>query len=189
MREARGLTRTGEAARRIVDAVTDAHEVARRDIRTDVAFAHRVKPITLARRSISDEQYEAAKEKLKGLEAQEPPPDNLVNQRYRTKKRVLDAYRKQDEPYTMELHALRIGDVAVCTNDFELFTEYGIRIQARSPAVQTLVVQLAGPGLYVPTRRAIRHGGYSTGVEETVLGPEGGRMLVDKTVKQLKELW
>ena len=42
-----------------------------------------------------------------------------------------------------EIHVLRIGDVAICTNQFELFTDYGIRIQARSNALQTFVVQLA----------------------------------------------
>ena len=48
--------------------------------------------------------------------------------------------------YEMELHVLRIGDAVVCTNPFELFTDYGIRIKARSQAVQTFVIQLVGAG-------------------------------------------
>jgi hypothetical protein len=46
--------------------------------------------------------------------------------------------------HKMELHTLRLGDVAITSNEFELFTDYGIRIKSRSPAVQTFVVQLAG---------------------------------------------
>ena len=44
---------------------------------------------------------------------------------------------------------IRLGDVAIATNVFELFTEFGIQIKARSRALQTFVIQLAGPG-FVP---------------------------------------
>ena len=40
------------------------------------------------------------------------------------------------------MHVLRLGDVAIAANEFELFTDYGVQIKARSPAVQTLVIQL-----------------------------------------------
>jgi hypothetical protein len=49
--------------------------------------------------------------------------------------------------------------VAIATDDFELFTDFGIRIKARSRALQTFLIQLAGPGTYVPTERAARGGG------------------------------
>ena len=75
----------------------------------------------------------------------------------------------------MELHALRLGDVAIATNSFELFTDFGLQIKARSPAVQTFIIQLAGPGSYVPTEAAVRGGGYSAIVESSYVGPEGGR--------------
>ena len=189
MREARGNRLVEEAARRIVNAVREAHEVARTDIRSDLEFAHTVREIELPRRRITEDQYKAARAKLETLESEDPPPDNLVNHRYRIRERVLQAYRMQDQDYRMELHALRLGDVAICSNDFELFADFGVQIQARSPALQTIVVQLAGPGLYVPTRRAVEHGVYSTGVEETVLGPEGGQSLADQTVKTLEALW
>lgn len=84
---------------------------------------------------------------------------------------------------------LRIGDAAVCTNPFELFTEYGIRIQARSPAIQTFVVQLAGHGWYLPTEAAARGGSYSAVVNSVRVSPEGGQMLVDRTVEAIQALW
>ena len=54
--------------------------------------------------------------------------------------------------YEVEVHVLRIGDAVVCTNPFELFTDYGIRIKARSKAVQTFVVQLVGRAAIFPRR-------------------------------------
>jgi len=42
-----------------------------------------------------------------------------------------------------ELHVLRLGDVAMVTCPFELFIDYGMRIQARSKALLTFVVQLS----------------------------------------------
>jgi len=34
--------------------------------------------------------------------------------------------------FQMELRALRLGDVAIATNEFELFTDYGVQMKARS---------------------------------------------------------
>ena len=37
----------------------------------------------------------------------------------------------------VEVHIIRIGDVVIATNPFELYLDYGMRIKGRSPAVQT----------------------------------------------------
>jgi len=37
-----------------------------------------------------------------------------------------------------------MGDVAITTNPFELFVDFGVQIKACSPALQTFVVQLVG---------------------------------------------
>ncbi len=86
------------------------------------------------------------------------------------------------------LHVIRLGDAALVTNPFELFTDYGIRIQARSKATMTLTVQLAHHHSgYLPTARAIAGGGYSA--DKFVVGPEGGKVLVDETVAAINVLW
>ena len=88
----------------------------------------------------------------------------------------------------VELHLLRIGDVGMATVPFELYIDYGMRIQARSSAIMTFVVQLAcGHSEYLPSARAIRGGGYSA--EQYLVGPKGGRVLVDACVKQLNAFW
>jgi len=89
----------------------------------------------------------------------------------------------------MELHILRLGDVAIATNDFELFTDYGVQIKARSPAVQSFIIQLSGPGTYIPTERAVRGGSYSAVIQSNRVGPEGGQVLVNQTVETIKLLW
>ncbi len=88
----------------------------------------------------------------------------------------------------MEFHVLRLGDIAIATDPFELYLDYGVRIQARSPAVLTFLVQLScAYSGYLPTEEAVKGGGYSA--EKILVGPQGGRVLVDETVKQLNALW
>ena len=63
--------------------------------------------------------------------------------------------------YPVEIHVVRLGDLVACSNPFELYCEYGIRIKARSPATQTFIVQMSGFGSYLPTERAQAAGHYS----------------------------
>lgn len=105
---------------------------------------------------------------------------------------VIKRYRNQDATptYTMELHAVRLGDSAFVTNPFELFLDFGQMIIARSPAKQTFTIQLAcDVGRYLPTAKAVTGGGYSALIINGSVGPEGGRMLVDASVKAIEELW
>ena len=97
-------------------------------------------------------------------------------------------FYEPDSPRPVELHLLRLGDVAVATNPFELFLDYGIRIKARSKAMLTLTVQLAsGACGYLPTAKAVAGGGYSA--DKYVVSPEGGQVLVDETVKRINAMW
>ena len=89
----------------------------------------------------------------------------------------------------MQIHVLRIGDVVICTNQFELFTDYGLRMQARSKALQTFVIQLVGPGTYLPTKKAVEGGGYSAVIQSSAVGPVGGQILVDNTVKLINDMF
>jgi hypothetical protein len=88
----------------------------------------------------------------------------------------------------VELHVLRLGDIALATNPFELFLDYGIQIKGRSKAVLTFLSQLTCDHHgYLPTRRAVAGGDYSA-VNYTV-GPLGGRALVEESVKAINSLW
>ncbi len=92
-------------------------------------------------------------------------------------------------PYPVELHAVRIGEVAMVTNPFEFYLDYGIRIKGRSPAVQTFVVQLAGSGSYLPTDRAVAGGAYGAIPRTSRVGPQAGQAIVEATLEMLGDLF
>jgi hypothetical protein len=189
MRKLRGLTRLEEVARRIVNGWEDAYECARKDIRSDAVLRHCVKEIELPHRKVTEaEVAEARKEAAKFAK------DPAQRWNYRWHMGVVERYEAQkagaEQPYKMELHVLRLGDVAIAINEFELFTDYGVQMKARSPAVQTFVIQLAtNSGGYLPTERAVRGGGYSAVIQSSRVGPEGGQVLVDCTVDMIKAMW
>lgn len=93
------------------------------------------------------------------------------------------------DPVTpIEFHVLRLGEVALATYPFELFLDYGLSIKARSKAVLTMLVQLSCRACgYLPTAQAVRGGHYSA--DKFIVGLEGGRILVEETVKRINALW
>jgi hypothetical protein len=106
-----------------------------------------------------------------------PPADSVVAPFYRT-----------DPIAPVELHVLRLGDVVMATNPFELYLDYGVRMKARSPAVLTMLVQLSCQNCgYLPTEKAVGGGGYSA--DKYVVGPDGGQVLVNETVRRIQALW
>jgi len=94
---------------------------------------------------------------------------------------------KLPEKVLVEIHVVRLGDIVIATNPFELYLDYGIRIKGRSPAMQTFLVQLTGSGSYLPTARAVAGGSY--GAATTTIGPEGGQDLVEKTLEMINNVW
>ncbi len=196
MRRLRGLERLDEIARRIVRAVDDAYETVKNDRHLDVPLIHKVETIQLPMRLVTEAEYIEAKAAVEKATASIEQNSQAAVREYRRKKwyemTVNRFNRQRTDPkptYEMELHVLRIGDVAVCTNSFELFTDFGIRMKARSEAVQTFIVQLVGPGTYLPTEKAIRGGHYSAVVHSSLVGPEGGNVLVNRTVNIINSLW
>lgn len=192
MLERRKISGRQETARRIAHAVHDVTEVARGAMRSEVWFEHRVETIPLPVWKVSEERFAqstaivaAGQDQLDTLSS----PDYI---NWRVNRTMLGRYKLQqtDPYYQTEIHVLRLNDLALATNPFELFTDYGLRIKARSPANQTSIVQLTSDcAAYLPTERAVKGGGYSARIDDGVVGPEGGRVLVEKTSRLLLELW
>jgi neutral ceramidase len=88
----------------------------------------------------------------------------------------------------IEILALRIGDVGLCTIPGELFTELGQEIKAASPFPTTVLLGLAnGAAGYMPTRRAYDEGGFE--VQATALEAGAAETFREEARSLLAELW
>jgi hypothetical protein len=189
----------GELGRRIADAMDEVLPLAARDIRKKPVFEHRALIVDLPRRMVTAAERETALEhvrlhRIRLQNCDQNPADRDYSTNYRRIRYfqdVVDRFDNQrDEPVLpMEMHVVRLGDIAMATNRFELFLDFGQRIKARSPAIQTFVIQLAGAGTYLPTQRAVDGRSYGAGVESNLVGPEGGQVLVEETLKIINQMW
>jgi hypothetical protein len=200
MQDRAGQTLRQQIGERIAAAVESAYAVARKDIQTALPFRHVGATLRVARRAVTKEEYRQALREYKRLAADHsldgrPAADRAGSMRISRmayQKDVVDRFlHGNDRPHeAAEVHVCRLGGVAVATSPFELFLDYGLRIKERSPALQTLVVQLAGPFTwYLPTRRAVEGGSYSAVIHDNRVGPEGGQELVERTLKLIRRLW
>lgn len=177
---------------RIVREVLRIFEIVQSDQQNEVSFFIESHHLELPMRFVSSEDYEEAKKKV-AMDANDSERAVKYHRRMVWHQEVVDRYeqQKKDRPslYRHEFNTLRIGDIAICTNSFELFSEFGIQIKSKSKALQTFVIQLVGPGTYVPTSEAVSGGHYSAIVTSNRVGPEGGQILVDSTIQFINRLW
>ena len=203
----KGLERTArqDIAERIAAAFDEVYAWASKEKKREARITHVVETVQLSKRLISDEEYayakqgyaqEMAKEYRTDGDPQERLFQNSVLYSLRNRyKGIIDRYEAQKEQpkFPMELHVIGLDDVAFASNQFELYMDYQHRIQARSPFVQTFVVQLAGQsgeggGSYLCTQRGFEGRGYSASMYCNLVSPAGGQELVEETVRLLKEI-
>lgn len=175
-------------ARRIMAAVEEGYHFAS-PRQSKVIFCHKIKTLHLPRLMVTREQYEMEK-RIPSLTAEELKKQPWGFERiwpFGPMCDIVTRYEQQaaNPTHLVECHVIRLGDIVFATNPFELYMDYGARMRARSKALQTFLVQLAdgvGSGGYLPTARALAGGHYSALIKSNWVGPEGGQMLVDKTV-------
>jgi hypothetical protein len=212
----KGRTAREEIAHRIADAVEETLGFIAGTRESEPLLVHETVELRLALRALTEEdvrtadaeaarwraEYEAELAKLEATPGlrDEPHwhkplwyvPVTKAYRRMRWYERVRERFEQQqrEEPgRDVTLHVIRLGDVAIATNPFEYYLDFGVFIKARSPAVQTFLVQLTGPGSYVPSARSIAGGGYGSVPASTPIGPDGGREVAEKTVETLLGLW
>jgi len=184
---------------------------AGRDLYADLPIRHIDTTLQLPRFYAHKEHVEEAKVILAKLDElkKNPPwtePAVLKKARefisvaeWRTKRVLtLNEKIKKKPTWAMEFHVLRIGEVAFVAERYELYTDFGQRIQARSPFTQTFTIQLSAnlpdlPGFsacYLPTAIAVGNAGYQAHPVNNANSPspEGGQLMVDEAVRLLYEL-
>jgi len=192
----RNLTQLEEMGRRVVVAVEEAYETVKKDRHFNAQLIHKVEKLALPMRLVTETEYQYCKGEMEKAAAQmaaDPKSAEQLLANMTWNRDIVFRYEKQKtNPHPeleAEIHVLRLGNVAICSNPFELFVDYGVRIQARSNALQTFVIQLAGPGSYLATENATKGGGYSAIIQSVMVTPEGGQMLVENTLKLINDMF
>jgi len=187
MQKLRGHDALEDLGRRIATTWEDVYQVVQKEKHDTVPFEHHVETINLPPRKISELEANASRAAAEGVKDPKQAPRKAWYER--VVRRYEDQQAGKVPDYQMELHVVRLGDIAIATNNFELFTDYGVQMKARSPALQTFVIQLCGSGTYLATANAISGGGYSAVPQSNAVGPEGGQVLVNETVRLIQSLW
>lgn len=160
---------------------------------TETELVHNTLTVEMPLRRVTIEEYENAKRTIKeffdNLEGDVSYEDNAHMQIYSG---IVARYQLQQtmDLYPVEVHVARLGDIAIATNPYELFLNYGNQIRARSLAKQTFLCELCcGSYGYLPTEKAERGGHYSGFVGSGTAGHEGGALLVRKTLSEINKLF
>ena len=186
-----GCNRVGK---RIANEIVSVYEDIT-ELKSEAVFKHKVLKLDLPLRKATMAEHDRA---VREIEYYVEKNKNKETFNFEDKARMhvhsgtIQRYRKQQftEVYPIEYHAIRLGDISLVTNPFELFLDYANRIKARSYSEQTFIVQLCcGGGLYLPTEKAEKAGHYSAYVSSGNTGHEGGDLLVRESIKEINEMW
>jgi len=205
------MGRRKQIAVRIADAVTSVLPYMEKSIEWSPVFSHKMEIINLSRRLIGMEDVNNAVKESKDWDLKyrealmkiEENPDLKNKPRWysevtrnftmtRRGESVKERYdlQKNQPEMPVEVHLVRISDAAIVTNSFELYLDYSVRMKARSAAVQTFVVNLTGSyDGYLPTIRSVKGGAYGAVPASTLIGPEGGQQLVEKSIEMINNAW
>lgn len=207
----RNQTANEDIARRISDAVAAILPFIKADIQHTPTLVHHTEVIDLTANALTENDvntalaeaeelrsvYEAEIAKLEAdpsIKNNDPRwyvPATKVFRRMQWFLGVKSRFDHQQNQPTIpaEIHVVRLGDVAFASNPFELYLDFGVRIKVLSPATQTFLIQLSGPGTYVPSHRSILGGGYGSMPSSNPVGPTGGDQIVDTTATLLGKLF
>jgi len=203
-RYTKGMAERKDIAERILLAVKDIYGWASKEIYTEPVLKHKMELVPIQKRMVTEEEAQECRDKIVQMESMIPNREECTDEEYRKavsrynsvrnrNTAAIERYEKQGSEDPMlhtVVHAVRVGDIAFASNRFEMYQDYMHRIQARSPFMQTFVVQLASfeGGRYLPTERGVKNKGYSASIFCNIVGAEGGQQLVEGTLRMLEEL-
>jgi len=186
-----GMRKTGK---RIANEIIEVWEEGLDEPQTDPVFEHRVLHMQLPIRRATLTDVNNAKKAIKDYfrDVQGDVDYNDVAN-LQVHLGILNRFKLQEKKDVLdtEVHILRLGTIAIATNPFELFLDYGNQIKARSDAEQTFLVQLCcgGPNGYLPTKKAEEGGHYSAFISSGHVGHVGGEQLVRETLQNIRQMF
>ena len=208
----KGRTLREEIAHRIADAAQDLLPFIQSTAEMQPQLRHAVRRLHLPLDRIKTADVEAAKqqaaewrikleEEKRKLEADPSqyeearwyvPISRAWGQVNRFERVVRRFEQQQAGVRTLDtpIHVIRLGDLIIATNRFELYVDFGLQIKVRCGDLpHVLLVQLCGEGSYLSTEKSVAAGGYGSTIAGSPIGPNGGRELVGQTVSLIEEVW
>ena len=182
-----------KAGKRIANEIIEVYEEGLDAPQTDPELVHQVHMMQLPLRRTTLTEVAAAKKAVREyLRDKDGDVDFNDAAALQVHLGILRRAELQDrlDIVDTEVHIVRLGTVAIATNPFELFLDYGNQIKARSLAEQTFLIQLAnGTEGYLPTEKAEKGGHYSAFLSSGLVGHAGGEQLVRETLKNINLLF
>ncbi len=103
--------------------------------------------------------------------------------------RVMDARNAKPDTVQAVIQAFRIGDLGIASIPFEVFTETGLEIKARSPFKDTFTIELAnGSYGYLPTPGQHDLGGYETWLGTSRVEREASVKITTRALELLQSI-
>ena len=155
--------------------------------RSDARLGMIDRDVTLQLRRPTSEQVAAAKAVLAIKdEAGKAKLPHLADHYARS---TIAAAQRHEQTLTVQVQALRIGDLAICGIPFEAFCQIGLDLKQRSPLPRTMVIGLAnGRHGYLPTPEQHKLGGYETWLGTCSVQEDASDILTNHLLEMLAEL-
>lgn len=183
---------TWVCARRIVSEMNFAIEEAPAP-KSDARLIHQVDRLELPLRRVTEEEKTQSEEVLHSYiekKCDEFSFEDSAEMHVYAGNIARFEFQKQIRVIPVEIHTVRLGNIAFATNPFELFLDYGNKIRAHSKARQTFLIQLAnGYYGYLPTEKAEKGGHYSAYVSSGFAGHDAGEQLVKFSLDRINGMF
>lgn len=184
-----------KVAKRLNNEILSAYEeLTDADFVSETVMAHEKIALDMPLRRVTPTEIEAAKKVI--ADFRKELGDQSINFRDNARMHVhagtiaRSELQEEIDTVEIEMHVLRLGNLAFATNPYELFLNYGNQIRARSRATQTFLIQLScGVYGYLPTEKAEQGSHYSAYVSSGYAGHEGGDLLVRKTLSEIAKMF
>lgn len=191
MYDVAGCNRVGK---RIANEIISVYEDIT-ELKDEAVFEHKVISLDVPLRKATMAEHENAVREIEYYVAKNKDKEKFDYEdlaKMHVHAGLIARYREQQnkEIVNIEVHVIRFGNIAIATNPYELFLDYGNRIKARSKAEQTFIVQLCcGRHGYLPTEKAEKAGHYSAYISSGDTGHEGGDILTRTTITEINKMF